>query len=150
MYYDWRMNRLRQLGPGPIIGIATTLLALGLYLMTVAPTLSWGWRDIGVDGGDLLAAAYTMGIPHPSCYPTFMLLLKIFGTLIPVGDFAFRGNILSTLLGAGSSGLLYWFVYRISSRLDTDLPSIVRALAASFAALTFATAPLIWSQAVIT
>lgn len=141
---------MRQLGPGPIIGIATTLLALGLYLMTVAPTLSWGWRDIGVDGGDLLAAAYTMGIPHPSGYPTFMLLLKIFGTLIPVGDFAFRGNILSTLLGAGSSGLLYWFVYRISSRLDTDLPSIVRALAASFAALTFATAPLIWSQAVIT
>ena len=28
------------------------LLALGLYLMTVAPTLSWGWHNIGVDGGD--------------------------------------------------------------------------------------------------
>ncbi|MCH8309280.1 MAG: DUF2723 domain-containing protein [Chloroflexi bacterium] len=144
------MNRIRQLGPGPIIGIATTLLALGLYLMTVAPTLSWGWRDIGVDGGDLLAAAYTLGIPHPSGYPTFMLLLKGFGTLVPLGDFAFRGNLLSTLLGAGSSGLLYWFVYRISSLLDTDLPPMVRALAASFAALTFTTAPLIWSQAVIT
>ncbi|MDP6451780.1 MAG: DUF2723 domain-containing protein [SAR202 cluster bacterium] len=144
------MTRLRQIGLGPSIGIATTLAALGLYLLTVAPTLSWGWRDIGVDGGDLLAAAYNLGVPHPSGYPTFMLLLKGFGTLFPVGDFAFRGNLLSALMGASSSGFLYWFVYRISSRLETGLPVVIRALASSFAALTFATAPLFWSQAVIT
>jgi hypothetical protein len=91
------MKRIRQISPAAIIGIATTLFALGLYLMTIAPTLSWGWRDIGVDGGDLLAAAYNLGVPHPSGYPTFMLLLKGFGTLFPFGDFAFRGNLLSAL-----------------------------------------------------
>lgn len=150
MYYGCSMNRIRQLGPGPPIGFITTLAALGLYLLTVAPTLSWGWRGIGVDGGDLLASAYTLGVPHPSGYPTFMLLLKAFGTLVPVGDFAFRGNLLSALLAAATAGFLYWFVYRISSKLDTELPLMVRAVVASFAAFTFATAPLFWSQAVIT
>lgn len=133
-----------------VIGIVTTLLVSVLYLFTIAPTLSWGWREIAVDGGDLLAAAHSMGIPHPSGYPTFMLLLKGFSIICPWGDLAFRGNLLSASLGVTSAALLYWFVYRISLRLDPGIPPLLRALAASFSALTFATAPLVWSQSVIT
>lgn len=144
------MYSIRTFVTGPTLGVITMLIALGLYLATIAPTLSWGWRGIGVDGGELLAAAHSLGVPHPSGYPTYMLLLKGFGTLIPIGDFAFRGNLLSAVLGASSAGLLYWFVYRISFRLDFDVPPVIRGLGASFAALAYACAPIIWSQTVIT
>jgi hypothetical protein len=57
-------------------GILVFLAALSLYLATIAPTLSWGRDRMGVDGGDLLAAVETLGIPHPSGYPTYVIALK--------------------------------------------------------------------------
>ena len=138
------------MGIGPALGIASSLLAMTLYASTLAPTLSWGWRRIGVDGGELLAAAESLGVPHPSGYPTFMLLLKGFGTLVPFGDFAFRGNLASALLATASVGMLYWLVYRIVRQLGSDMPTAYAALAAALGALTFASSPLFWSQAVIT
>jgi len=144
------MRRLTSIGIGPALGIASALLALALYASTLAPTLSWGWRRIGVDGGELLAAAESLGVPHPSGYPTFMLLLKGFGTLVPLGDFAFRGNLASALLATATVGLLYWLVYRIVRQMAADAPRAYPALAAALGALTFASSPLFWSQAVIT
>ena len=144
------MRRLTSIGIGPAFGIASALLALALYGSTLAPTLSWGWRRIGVDGGELLAAAESLGVPHPSGYPTFMLLLKGFGTLVPLGDFAFRGNLASALLATATVGLLYWLVYRIVRQMAVDVPRAYAALAAALGALTFASSPLFWSQAVIT
>ena len=116
------MRRLTSIGIGPAFGIASALLALALYGSTLAPTLSWGWRRIGVDGGELLVAAESLGVPHPSGYPTFMLLLKGFGTLVPLGDFAFRGNLASALLATATVGLLYWLVYRIVRQMAVDVP----------------------------
>ena len=123
---------------------------MGLYLSTLAPTLTWGWRNLGVDGGELLAAAYTLGVPHPPGYPTYTLLLKIFGTVVPIGDFAHRGNLFSAVAAAGSVALLYLAIVRITRHLKPDA-SVPTTLAAAFlGAITLATAPLFWSQAVIT
>jgi hypothetical protein len=144
------MQRVTSIGIGPALGIVSALLALALYGSTLAPTLTWGWRRIGVDGGELLAAAESLGVPHPSGYPTFMLLLKGFGTLVPVGSFAFRGNLASALMAAATVGLLYWLVYRIVRQLATDAPRAYPAMAAALGALTFGSSPLFWSQAVIT
>ena len=95
-----------------VAGVAVFVATLGLYLATLAPTLTWGWNGLGVDGGELLAAAYTLGIPHPPGYPIYTLLLKVFATIVPVGDFAFRGNLLSALLASGSVVLIYLTVLR--------------------------------------
>ena len=62
--------------------------SLALYLSTLAPTLTSGYNNTGEDGGELLAAANTFGIPHPPGYPTYTLLLKSFATMVPIGDFA--------------------------------------------------------------
>ena len=41
------------------VGIAVLLASFALYLSTLAPTLTWGWDQKGVDGGELLVAAQT-------------------------------------------------------------------------------------------
>ena len=42
-------------------------LLLGVYLSTLAPGLTWA--NSGSDGGDLITAARTGGIAHPTGYP---------------------------------------------------------------------------------
>ena len=53
-------------GTGPLaVGLVLAIASLALYVSTLAPTLTWGWNDAGVDGGELLAAADGFGVPHP-------------------------------------------------------------------------------------
>ena len=144
------MMRERFTSAPVLAGAAVLLASLGLYLATLAPSLTWGNNNIGVDGGELLAAANTFGIPHPPGYPTYVLLLKSFATLVPIGDFAHRGNLLSAVLGSVSVTLLYFVILRFGRALRPEAPETFRIAVAALAASIFATSPLFWSQAVIT
>ena len=105
---------------------------------------------MGVDGGELLAAANTFGVPHPPGYPTYTLLLKLFATVVPVGDFAFRGNLMSALAATGSVALLYAVVLRFCRYMWPEGPRSLWIFSAALGAAVFAASPLFWSQAVIT
>jgi len=108
-----------------------------LYWRTLAPGLTWAFD--GADGGDLITATITGGVPHPTGYPTYLILASLF-LKIPFGSFAFRTNLFSlvcTVLGA-------FVVYQI---VLSENGSISSALIAS---LSFGVFPLIWSQAIIT
>src|SRR4030042_1405501 len=48
------------------------IIALIVYLSTICPTVYPG------DSGELTVAAYSLGIPHPSGYPLYALLGKLF------------------------------------------------------------------------
>ncbi len=48
------------------------LSLLTVYGMTLAPGLTWA--NSGADGGDLITAAATGGVPHPTGYPVYLLL----------------------------------------------------------------------------
>ena len=133
-----------------LTGVAVWAASLGLYLATLAPTLSWGFNGLGVDGGDLLVAAKTLGVAHPTGYPTYTLLLKAFATLVPVGDFAHRGNLLSAVLASVSVALIYCVILRFSRHLWPKAPNLVGIAGAAVGATIFATSPLLWSQATIT
>lgn len=133
-----------------LVGLGVWMAVLALYLATVAPTLTWGYALTGVDGGELLAAANTWGVPHPPGYPTYTVLLKAFATIVPVGDFAFRGNILSAVFGSISAVLLYWVILRFLRCLRPESPAAVSVASAALGATTFAATPLFWSQAIIT
>ena len=76
------MLRHRLTSTAALTGVALWAASLGLYITTLAPTLSWGFNGIGVDGGELLAAAKNFGVAHPPGYPTYTLLLKAFATLV--------------------------------------------------------------------
>ena len=129
-------------------------LALLLYARTLAPGLTWA-HD-GADGGDLLAAALTRGVPHPPGYPTFVLLLRISIALAP-GNPARAGNWLSAACAALAVGLLAGLACRMlgSQRQDSTLLSgphgaAWRGVLALGAALAWAASPALWSQAIIT
>lgn len=78
-------------------------LSLLLYLFTVAPTVSF-W-----DCGEFIATSYTLGIPHPPGAPVYTLLGRIF-SLLPIGDVAYRVNLLSVFSSAAAVALVYLIV----------------------------------------
>ena len=119
-------------------------------MATLAPSLTWGHDGTGVDGGEWLAAANTFGVPHPPGYPTYTLLLRLFTTIVPVGDFAFRGNLMSAAFGSLSVVLLYVVIRRFLKYLAPDGVEAIQVGGATIGATMFATAPLFWAQAVMT
>ena len=65
-----------------------------LLLCLLSPTVTRGG-----DCGELIAASYTLGIAHPSGYPVWCLLGRIFA-LIPIGEIGWRYNLFSCACGA--------------------------------------------------
>jgi len=121
-------------------------LSLVVYVCTVAPTITW--RHHGADGGDLITAAAVRGVPHPTGYPTYTLLGRLF-LLIPWGDRAFRLNVMSAVFAALACALLYLAIlstFRLCGDGQIGLPE---RMAAGAAALSLAFSPLFWSQALI-
>lgn len=125
----------------PPIILAVSLL--GIYLGTIAPGLTWA--NGGSDVGDLITAAATGGIAHPTGYPLYLLLARLF-QFLPFGSLAFRTNLMSAVFTVLASVLIYDAVTRhlVASR------AIPRTLVGLAAGYCFGLAPLIWSQAVIT
>ena len=116
-------------------------LAFALYARTLAPGLTWAHN--GADGGDLLTAALTRGVPHPTGYPTYVMLLATAVRMTP-GEPALGGNWLSAISAALAVALLT----DLAGRMLNGQPW--RNVAALAAGLIFATSPGLWSQAVIT
>jgi hypothetical protein len=114
-----------------------------IYLRTLAPGLTWANR--GYDGGDLIAAAATGGVAHPTGYPLYLLLARLF-QFLPLGSLAFRTNLMSAVAAVLAALIIYMIVMRYQSSRGVK-PSWLSGLAAAYA---FGLAPIVWSQAVIT
>ena len=126
-------------------GLSALLLggaALMLYRLTLAPTLSW--RNGGVDGGDLVTAAALGGVPHPSGYPIYMLLARLF-LWLPLGDEARRLNWLSAVFAA----LALLGFYALASQLLAHQSDWLRRASVFGAGSVLATTPLLWALATI-
>ena len=110
------------------IMVASSFLGLFLlYLYTLAPSVPTG------DSGELIASAYTLGIPHAPGYPLFNLIGKAF-SFIPFGNVAWRINLMSAIF----SLLASFFIYLTLVRLTKYWP------AAIFGMLFFALSPIVW------
>lgn len=125
--------------------ILLVISLLGIYLKTLAPGLSWA--NNGSDGGDLIAAAATGGVAHPTGYPLYLVLARGF-QLIPIGSLAFRTNLLSAIAAALAAVLVYFVVTQYLSSREVERSP--RWLAGLISAYAFGLSPLVWSQAVIT
>ena len=77
------------------LGLAALVFAipLTLYLRTLSPTIYPG------DGAELTAAAWCLGVPHPTGYPLFTVLGHGFQRL-GLGSPAFSMNLMCALFGA--------------------------------------------------
>ena len=108
-----------------------------LYGFTASSQLTWA--NYGNDGGDFLAAILTGGIPHPTGYPTYMILGMLFQQ-IPFGDVYFKVVLLSFLPAALAAG---FFVLWVNSFCPGfKLPGMISGL-------VWGMSPLLWSQSVI-
>lgn len=86
-------------------------------MITLAPTVTF------IDSGELAAVATKLGVAHPTGYPLFTILGRIF-TLLPAGDEVYRLNIMSAVMS--SAALLMFFnlmVFIITDKNLTDDPS---------------------------
>jgi hypothetical protein len=86
-----------------LAGLVSTVFVLAIALSLIPAHLTTA--NFGVDGGDLLAAVLTNGVPHPTGYPTYVLLGMLFQR-IPIGSPYFRGALLSAFPAALAAGLL--------------------------------------------
>ena len=80
--------------------------------------------DLG-DPGDLQAAVATLGVPHPTGYPLFVLAGWLWVHLLPLGTMAFRLNLLVAVFGALAVSLTYLLALRLTGR---HLPAVGSAL----------------------
>src|SRR4030095_1781329 len=67
---------------------AVFLVALGVYSWTLAPTVT------PTDSGELILAAYGLGVAHPPGVPLWIILAHL-ASLVPVGNVAVRINFSS-------------------------------------------------------
>jgi hypothetical protein len=119
------------------LGVAGLVL-LG-YVLTLAPTVTF-W-----DAGEFIAAAKTLGIPHPPGTPLFVMIAHVWAMLFPFGEYAFRTNLLSALLSALAAGCFFLVAHEslraLTSDLEADTARILRlaggAAAAVLGAFTF-------------
>ena len=71
----------------PLLFILVFLTALMVYLNTLAPTFTFG------DSGELISMIKTLGIAHPTGFPLYILLGKVF-SLFPLANPAFKINFM--------------------------------------------------------
>ena len=109
------MKRIERFLP-----VVLCLSLLAVYGLTLAPGLTWA--NSGADGGDLIAAAATGGVPHPTGYPVY-LLLAVF-QFLPIGSPATRPTF-SALAAAGASVLVYELVMRCSLPSRNHLAGLI-------------------------
>jgi len=117
-----------------LLGAVIFVGALALYWRTLAPSVA----TIFDDSLEFQLVCPTLGIAHPTGYPLYTLLGKLF-TSIPIGDAAYRVNLMSAFFAALTVAVTY-----LTVRMLTD-----HSLAAVFASLALAVSPVFWSQAVI-
>lgn len=140
-------------------GTLVFLAFFALYLVTLSPTIT------EEDSGDFIMSAWFLGAPHPTGYPAFVLSARL-ATLVPLGDVAYRVNLLSATFGALSCATLFRFFFWCLSSVPAgsgnvktldktetldgaavfDGAAALGALAGTFA---FGTARDVWLQSVI-
>lgn len=113
-------------------------LGLALFAALFATYASGACRTIYVgDSGELVTAVYLPGIPHPTGYPLYVLLGKLWTLALPLGSIAWRMSLFSAAAGAGAGALLY------ASARALGLGRV----AALFGALLLAFSPSFWAEA---
>src|SRR6478752_1455462 len=78
---------------------AVFLVALVVYSWTLAPTVTL------TDSGELIVAAYGLGVAHPPGTPLWVMLAHL-ASLVPVGNVAVRINFSSAVFAALACAML--------------------------------------------
>jgi hypothetical protein len=97
------MDRLDTRASTPPYRLAAAVFAAVLagYVITLAPTVTF-W-----DAGELIAATKILGIPHPPGTPLFVLMGNVWASIVRIGEFAFRTNLMTAVFSAVAASLFF-------------------------------------------
>ncbi len=123
------MNRPRR--PDLWLGLGLAASFGALYLATMCRAVYW------YDSAEYVAAAVTIGIPHPPGYPLYTLIAHLF-TWLPV-DPAVAVNAVSAVFGAVAVGLAFGAGRALG----------LRRPAAAFSASLLGAGTVFWGNAVV-
>ncbi len=127
--------------PSYLAATIAAFLVLALYVITLSPeTAMW-------DTSEYIAAAYTLGIPHPPGNPMFVLIGRVFSILPIAPSVAMRVNLLAALSSATAAGMWFLITERVLVGWFTE--RWMRIAGGSLAVLIGATAFTVWSQSVV-
>lgn len=126
-----------------IFAILSVIVPLSIYLLTLAPTVTF------FDSGEFLTAVSSLGTPHSPGYPLFVNFAKPF-TWLPFGDIAFRVNFATAVSASLACLGVYLLTVRILADGATDGAAdggeFLRRSAGLCASLAFAFSPRLWLQ----
>jgi hypothetical protein len=107
------------------------------YVFTLAPTVTF-W-----DAGEFIATSRILGIPHPPGTPLFTLIAHVWARLVPIGEFAYRTNLMTAVFSAAAATFFFLLVVQVmrgfvsdestSDRIFTIGGGVAAALASAFA-----------------
>ncbi len=109
------MNDVTAPRPPYLAALAAFLLVFVGYILTLAPSVTF-W-----DAGELIAAAHILGIPHPPGTPLFVMLGHVWRMLVPVGEVAYRLNLMSAFFSALGAGLFFLVAHHTLAQRMADL-----------------------------
>ncbi len=90
--------------------VVAAFVVLAGYVFTLAPSVTF-W-----DAGEFIASMKVLGIPHPPGTPLFILLGHVWGNAIPLGEFAWRTNLMSAVFSAAAAGFWFLIVHQVLVR----------------------------------
>jgi tetratricopeptide (TPR) repeat protein len=143
-----------------IFGGLVFFISLGIYIKTLSPSVGF------VDSGELTVVSYTLGIAHPTGYPLYTILGRLF-TFLPWGSIAWRMNLVSAIFASLSVLVLYFLLKNLFTHmsgqekgevsasvsgkvaLPLQLPLPPATATAFITSLLFAFSSTLWSQAVV-
>lgn len=142
------------------VTVGLFVVVLMIYVSTLAPSVV----TIFDDSLEFQLVTYQLGIAHPTGYPLYVMLGKLF-TLLPVGNIAYRVNLMSAVFGAATVTLVYLLSLRLSPaksvpapapvdaatqpRLRPEQPAWAGQAGSIFGALLLAVGWVFWQQATI-
>jgi len=140
LYSNGERHSLPRWG-GAVADGVTFVIALVVYVATVAPDV------LPADAGEFQLVAALLGVAHPPGFPLYTMVGHLFVRLFPWGTPAYRLNLMSALLAAGTLVLVARATRLWARRLGgTPLLIVASGLAA---ALALGTATTFWAQATI-
>jgi len=81
-----------------------------IYFLTLAPAVQF------IDSGELAVVCQSLGIAHPTGYPLYTLLGRLF-SLLPLEDTIFRVSFMSLLFTCFASVALFFLLLAIGQNL---------------------------------
>lgn len=122
-------------------------ISFAVYIFTLCPTIYLE------DSAEFITVAKTLGIAHPSGYPLYILIGKLF-TFLPFGSPAFQVNLMSAFFGSLTGAFLFLIFKKIiycfnKKNLTVNNIFILEYLTPAVGALVFIFTATFWSQSVV-